>query len=134
MKIFNCQNPQVDIFKNFRLWKGFTVWQKIVKWKKFLKARNYLEHNLFFVNPSLAAGLLTIQGECYELETIKFCNISNYDGWAICYFMEEQTTQFEYTKRLLTQFRKRTMKTLCKLKARTENRRSTAFYVDKSSK
>lgn len=102
-----CQINKIKTFKKFRIMKTFRVWSKKIKWKKFNEARTFIADNLFFANPNLHITLLDIRQEYCELILLKFTDITLLENWHLFYFIESQMAQFEETRDLLYDFRKR---------------------------
>lgn len=106
------QLNKIKTFKKFRTWKTFRVWSKTIKWKKFNESRILIGENLYFANPKLHKTLLEIRGEYCQLIRYKFTDITLLENWHLFYFIESQMAQFEQTRDLLYDFRKRTISQL----------------------
>lgn len=89
------------------MWKTFRVWNKTIKWKKFNEARLFIGDNLFLAIPSLHKALLEIRSEYCQLIELKFTHITLLENWHLFYFIESQMAQFEMTRDILYDFRKR---------------------------
>lgn len=107
-----CQLKKLKLFVKYRIWKTFRYWSKMIKWKKYNEARNLIEENLFFANPSLHKTLLDIRNEYCQLILLKFTEIAMLENWNLFYFVESQMSQFEKSRDLLYDFRKKTISQL----------------------